>query len=513
MKSSPSFFIHLLHSLTLKIIPLKQWTMTTTKNLNGNYEKSLNDWAYQEKLANEFITVVYKLFYDKSIELVLFRSQLIDRSANMVLYRHSYAENIIDKPLRIKDSLKLAKAILHSDVGPSRIDIGRLNREWTEENKSFVDEDDFVNTKLKHLKNGNTTPCKPRDVILFGFGRIGRLLARQLIVQGNGHQLRVRAIVTRGNDDLHIIKRASLFRHDSVHGPFRGVAIESLDDKTIYINGHKVLMLATQNPEDIDYTEYGIKNAILIDNTGVFRDRDGLNRHLNANGVDKVLLTAPGKGDIPNIVYGINESEVDVDKEKIFSAASCTTNASTPILYLIEKEFGIEKGHLETVHSFTNDQNLLDNYHKKYRRGRAAPINLVITETGAASAVAKAIPSLSGKLTGNAIRVPTPNVSLVIMSLTLKRETSVEEINELVRQASLKGNLVQQIKYSTSNDAVSSDFIGESVTSIFDSQATKISNDRKSIVIYVWYDNEFGYAIQVIRVAKMIAKVLRPTYY
>lgn len=487
--------------------------MAQKKDMNGNFELSLNDWSYQEKLANEFISVLYKLFYDKSIELVLFRDQLIDRSASVILYRHSYAENIIDKPLRIKDSLKLAKAILRSNIGPSRIDIGRLNREWTDEQNNFVDEEDFVNFKLKHLTDKSNFPCKPRDVILYGFGRIGRLLARQLIIQGNGKQLRVRAIVTRGNDDIHIVKRASLFRHDSVHGPFRGVAIENLDEKTIYINGHKVLVLAADSPEGIDYTEYGINNAILIDNTGVYRDRQGLSRHLKAKGIDKVLLTAPGKGDIPNIVYGVNEKTIKIDKEQIFSAASCTTNAASPILFLIEKEFGIEKGHLETVHSYTNDQNLLDNYHKKYRRGRSAPLNLVITETGAARAVAKAIPSLNGKLTGNAIRVPTPNVSLVIISLNLKRETSVKEVNELMLNASLEGDLVQQIKYSTSNDAVSSDFTGESATAIIDSPATKISKDKKSIILYVWYDNEFGYALQVIRVAKMIAGVLRPTYY
>ncbi|MBN2614486.1 MAG: glyceraldehyde-3-phosphate dehydrogenase [Bacteroidales bacterium] len=487
--------------------------MNSKKDMNGNYEVSLNDWAYQEKLANEFISVLYKLFYDKSIELVLFREQLIDRSASVILYRHSYAENIIDKPLRIKESLKLAKAILRANIGASRIDIGKLNQEWTLEQANFVDEEDFLQFKLKHLMAHNNTPCKPRDVILYGFGRIGRLLARELIIQGNGKQLRVRAIVTRGNDDLHIIKRASLFRHDSIHGPFRGVAIENMDDKTIYINGHKVLMLAANNPDDIDYTEYGIKDAILIDNTGIYRDRESLSKHLLAKGIGKVLLTAPGKGDIPNIVYGVNEKNVNVKDEQIFSAASCTTNAATPILYLIEKEFGIVKGHIETVHSYTNDQNLLDNFHKKYRRGRAAPLNLVITETGAASAVAKAIPQLEGKLTGNAIRVPTPNVSLVIMSINLKKETTVEQVNDLMLKASLDGDLVQQIKYSTSNDAVSSDFIGESATSIFDSQATIVSSDKKSIVVYVWYDNEFGYALQVIRVAKMIAGVIRPTYY
>ncbi len=482
--------------------------------MNGKYLTSLNDWSYQEKLANEFISIVYKLFYDKSIELVLFRNQLIDRSASVILYRHSYAENIIDKPLRIKVSLKLAKAILHCNIGHARIDIGRLNREWTEEKNNFVDEEDFINIKLKDLQVTENKPCEPRDVILYGFGRIGRLLVRQLIIQGNGTQLRVRAIVTRGNDDVQIIKRASLFRHDSVHGPFRGVAIENLKDKTIYINGHKVLMLATDSPENIDYTEYGIKNAILIDNTGVFRDRKGLSRHLKAKGVEKVLLTAPGKDDdIPNIVYGVNEKTVDIKNERIFSAASCTTNAATPVLHIIEETYGIEKGHLETVHSFTNDQNLLDNYHKKYRRGRSAPINLVITETGAASAIAKAIPSLKGKLTGNAIRVPTPNVSLVIMALNLKKEVTVEDVNGLMLKASLEGELVQQIKYSTSNDAVSSDFIGEPASAIVDSPATKISADKKTVVLYVWYDNEFAYAIQVIRVAKLIAGVLRPTYY
>ncbi|RLD45522.1 MAG: glyceraldehyde-3-phosphate dehydrogenase [Bacteroidetes bacterium] len=487
--------------------------MKKQKNLNGTYEESLNDWAKREKYANEFINVLYKLFYDKSIELVLFRSQLIDRSASLVLYRHSYAENIINKPLRVIDSLRLAKAILHCNVGASKLDIGRLNREWTEESKNFIDHEDFIRLKLKHLIDVKPAYNDPVDVILYGFGRIGRLLARELIIQGNGKQLRVRAIVTRNNEDMQIFKRASLFRHDSVHGPFRGVAIENLDDKTFYINGHKVLMLAANAPDEIDYTEYGINNAILIDNTGIYRNRETLSQHLKAKGVSKVLLTAPGKDDIPNIVFGVNHTKVDYKKETIYSAASCTTNAAAPILAVIEKEFGIIKGHLETVHSYTNDQNLLDNMHKKFRRGRSAPLNLVITDTGAAKAAAKAIPSLAGKLTGNAIRVPTPNVSLVIMQLSLKKETSIDEVNELIRQTSLTGELVAQVKYSTANDAVSSDFIGEPATAIFDSLATKISEDKKDIVVYVWYDNEYGYTLQVIRVAKLMGGVKRPTYY
>ena len=491
----------------------KKMNMAPKKNMNGHYEESLNDWAQKEMIANEFISVLTKLFYEKSIELVLFRSQLIDRSASLILYRHSYVENIIDKQLEIEDSLLLAKAILHCGVGPSKLDIGRLNGEWLKEKGQFVNAEDFINFKLKDYIGNKPNFENPVDVVLYGFGRIGRLLARELIIQGNGHQLRVRAIVTRGNDDEQIKKRASLFRHDSVHGPFRGVAIEDLDDKTIYINGHKVLMLNASNPEDIDYTEYGINNAVLIDNTGIFRDRDTLSRHLNAKGIAKVLLTAPGKGDIPNIVFGVNEKSVNYKEETIFSAASCTTNASAPILSVLEREIGIEKGHLETVHSYTNDQNLLDNMHKKSRRGRSAPLNLVITETGAASAVTKIIPGLKGKLTGNAIRVPTPNVSLVVLNLSLNRETTKEEINEMMRQASLSGDLVAQIKYSTSADAVSSDYIGEPATSVFDSLATIVSEDKKNVVLYIWYDNEFGYALQVIRVAKNMAGVKRPTYY
>lgn len=487
--------------------------MPQKRNVNGPYEESLNAWAGQEMIANEFVDVLGKLFYNKTIELVLYRNQLIDRSASMILYRHSYVENIIKKPLRIEDSLAIAKAILHNDIGPSKIDIGRLNREWTEEYKNFVDVDDFVQTKLKDFVGIKPAYDKPTDIVLFGFGRIGRLLARELIIQGNGRQLRVRAIVTRGNDETQIIKRASLFRHDSVHGPFRGVAIEDLDEKHIYINGHNVLMLAANNPEDIDYSAYGINNAVMIDNTGLWRDREGLSKHLKAKGISKVLLTAPGKGDVPNVVFGANDRDIDWINESVFSAASCTTNAAVPIIQVLEDNLGIIKGHLETVHSYTNDQNLLDNYHKKYRRGRSAPLNLVITETGAAKAVAKIIPSLAGKLTGNAIRVPTPNVSLVVMSLELKKETSVEEVNELVRNASLEGDLVAQIRYGASNDAVSTDFIGEPATSIFDSPATQVSQDKKTAVVYIWYDNEFGYTLQVIRCARMMAGVKRPTYY
>ncbi|MGL4599731.1 MAG: glyceraldehyde-3-phosphate dehydrogenase, partial [Bacteroidia bacterium] len=355
---------------------------------------------------------------------------------------------------------------------------------------------------------------QPKDVVLYGFGRIGRLAARELIAQaGKGDQLRLRAIVTRGDSAEEIVKRADLLRNDSVHGPFPGTIVENTENKTLVINGHVVHMISANNPEDVDYTTYGIDNALLIDNTGVFRDREALSRHLNAKGISKVLLTAPAKGDVPNVVYGVNHETIDVKSETIFSAASCTTNAIMPILYVVDKEFGVEKGHIETVHSYTNDQNLLDNYHKKYRRGRSAAMNMVITETGAESALKKVLPQLAGKFTANSVRVPTPNVSLAILNITIKKEVTKEDINEMVRAYALKGNLVEQIQFAFSNELVSSDVIGNSCPSVFDSQATIVSPDKKSIVLYVWYDNEYGYTRQVLRFSKQLAEVIRLRYY
>ncbi len=271
-------------------------------------------------------------------------------------------------------------------------------------------------------------------------------------------------------------------------------------------------MISAKNPEEIDYTKYGINDALLIDNTGVSRDREGLSKHLKANGVSKVLLTAPGKGDIPNVVYGINQKE-HKEEETIFSAASCTTNAIVPVLAVIDKTLGIERGHIETIHSYTNDQNLLDNYHPKYRRGRSAAMNMVITETGADKAVSKALPQLAGKITGNAVRVPTPNVSLAILNLAIHKQTTKDQVNEILRDAALNGGLVEQIQFLNSNETVSSDLVGNPCPSIVDSPATIVSKDNKNLVLYVWYDNEYGYSRQVIRFAKYLANVIRLTYY
>jgi glyceraldehyde 3-phosphate dehydrogenase len=487
--------------------------MNTLEKVSDDYQVQLNDWIRHERAALDLINVVGKLWFEKSIELILFRNQLVDRSASEIMHLNHYAKDIVKKPITIEEMLELAHEIFTSDVCPARIDIGKLAYEWHQEANAFKSKREFIGAKLKDFI-GKKHSIVPKDVVLFGFGRIGRLAARELInLAGKGEQLRLRAIVTRGNSSEEIVKRADLLRTDSVHGTFPGTVIEDLENKTLIINGHTVHMINASNPEDVDYTQYGINNALLIDNTGVFRDDKELSRHLKAKGIDKVLLTAPAKGDVPNVVHGVNHETVDVKKQRIFSAASCTTNAIMPILYVMEKELGIEKGHIETVHSYTNDQNLLDNYHKKYRRGRSAALNMVITETGAESALKKVLPQLSGKFTANSVRVPTPNVSLAILNLNVKREVTRDEVNEIVRRYALEGKLMEQIQYAFSNELVSTDVIGNPCPSVFDSHATIVSPDRKSVVLYVWYDNEYGYTRQVIRFSKHISEVRRPVYY
>ncbi len=487
--------------------------METLNKTNSNYQSQLNDWISHEKAAIDLISAVGKLWFEKSIELILFRNQLFDRSASEIMNLHLYAKNIVKKPITVFDTVTLANDILNSNIGAGRVDIGKLAFEWLQEKSNYKTSTDFINDKLKHL-TGNNNSITPKDVVLYGFGRIGRLAAREIIGQaGKGEQLRLRAIVTRGGSAEEIVKRADLLRTDSVHGPFPGTVIEDLENKALIINGHTVHMIDAKNPEDVDYTAYGINNALLIDNTGVFRDDKELSRHLSAKGIDKVLLTAPAKGDVPNVVHGVNHETVDLKKQRIFSAASCTTNAIMPILFVIDKELGIQKGHIETVHSYTNDQNLLDNYHKKYRRGRSAALNMVITETGAESALKKVLPHLAGKFTANSVRVPTPNVSLAILNLNINKEVTRDEVNEIVRKYALNGALVEQIQYAFSNELVSTDVIGNPCPSVFDSQATIISPDKKSIVLYVWYDNEYGYTRQVIRFSKHISEVRRPVYY
>ena len=461
-----------------------------------------------ERLAVDLSACVHELFYDRGIEILMFRNKLIDTSASQVLELHQYAKDFVGKSINIEDSLEMLQTLKKTAIEYARLDIGRLTHDWTSTDQSC---EEFIISNMSEFFK--TQKQQPQDVVLFGFGRIGRLLARELIAQeGSGKQLRLRAVAVRKIDSESLHKRASLLKIDSVHGEFSGSVQVDEQNLALIINGRPVYFIATPDPKKADYTAYGISNALLIDNSGAFRDHTALNQHLDGKGIERVLLTAPGK-EMKNIVHGVNQHTIDRKKDKIISAASCTTNAISPVLKVINDTYGIERGHLETIHAYTNDQNLVDNMHSKYRRGRAAAMNMVITETGAGKAVDKCIPGLGEKLTSSAIRVPVPNGSLAILNLQLDNATSLEALNVSMKEAALNGALVEQIHFNSSNELVSSDIVGNPCPSIFDVNATQISSDGKSIVVYVWYDNEYGYSRQVLRLAKHFSGVRRPAYY
>ena len=481
--------------------------------LLDNYQFSVNERIEFEKSASKLIKYVGDLFYEKNVEIVLFRQPLLDQKSSEILQAHSHASVMASEPITIQDTLAIAKSILNSSITNATIDIGKLSLEWKREAGVFLERKNFINSKLIDFKNSNDKNPQPRDVILYGFGRIGRLTARELITQeGRGNQLRLRAIVIRGElNSVNLEKRASNLRVDSIHGHFPGTVEVDHERSKLIINGRPIHVISTNSSELINYENFGIRNALIIDNTGVLRDKKNLSKHLLSKGVQKVLLTAPGK-DIPNIVYGVNQENI-LSGDKIFSAASCTTNAIVPVLKILNDNYEIKKGHIETIHAYTNDQNLVDNMHSKYRRGRAAAMNMVITETGAGKAVDKAIPGLGKKITSNAIRVPVANGSLAILNLQFAEKTTIPEINGTLKKAAFAGSLVEQIKYSISQELVSSDIIGDSCCSIFDSQATLLHNDKKTAILYVWYDNEYGYTKQVMRLAKHIVGVRRKSYF
>ncbi|MFD5560414.1 MULTISPECIES: glyceraldehyde-3-phosphate dehydrogenase [Kitasatospora] len=464
------------------------------------------DWKNREELAESMIPIIGRLHRERDVTVLLHSRSLVNKSVVSILKTHRFARQIAGEELSITETFPFLQALTALDLGPSQIDLGLLAAAYRADDRGLSVEEFTAEAVAGATGESKLERQAPRDVVLYGFGRIGRLLARLLVEKAGG--LRLRAIVVRsgGADDL--VKRASLLRRDSIHGQFQGTITVDEATNTIVANGNAIQVIYSNDPSEVDYTAYGINDAILIDNTGRWRDREGLSKHLRP-GIAKVVLTAPGKGDVPNIVHGVNHDTIKPD-EQIISCASCTTNAIVPPLKAMEDEYGVLRGHVETVHSFTNDQNLLDNYHKADRRGRSAPLNMVITETGAASAVAKALPDLKAKITGSSIRVPVPDVSIAILNLQLARETTREDVLDHLRDVSLTSPLKRQIDFIDSPDAVSSDFIGSRHASIVDAGATKVEGDNA--ILYLWYDNEFGYSCQVVRVVQHVSGVEYPTF-
>lgn len=469
------------------------------------------DWKEREALAEGMIPLIGKLYRQSNINTYMYGNSMVNQSVTDLMKEHRFVRQVESNELSEFDTYPMLEGISKLKLGPAHIDVGKLVVKYQKSNGNGSSLSDFLAAELDEIIGSDVKPLpEPQDVVLYGFGRIGRLIARILVDKaGGGDVLRLRAIVIRKgklNHDLE--KRAALLRRDSVHGPFKGT-VRVLEDKNILVvNGNPIKIIYANSPEEIDYNDYGITNALIVDNTGVWKDTEGLSGHLRP-GASKVLLTAPAGDDIPNIVYGVNHDQITPDR-KIISAASCTTNAIVPVLKCLLDEFGISGGHVETVHAYTNDQNLIDNYHKGGRRGRSAALNMVLTSTGAAKAVAKVIPELKGKLTGNAIRVPTPNVSMAILNLQLGRDTTIEELNEFLRQKALHSDLQQQIGYTISTEAVSTDFVGSRQACVLDAQATIV--EGRSCVLYCWYDNEFGYSCQVVRCLEKFAGVVWPSY-
>jgi glyceraldehyde 3-phosphate dehydrogenase len=476
-------------------------------------EGFFQDWKQREALAQEMIPVLGRLENERGIQVFLYGNTLTNRSVANIMKSHRRVRQIARNEMSEFETHPVLTALAKLNLCPCQIDLGKLTVAYMEQSQTTdgMDVDAFVARELVLLiDNAHKPIVKPVDVVLYGFGRIGRLVTRLLLEQtGNGQVMRLRAVVVRRGGEGDLLKRVNLLRTDSVHGSFEGTIRVDEENSRIIANGNIIHFIYADAPDKIDYTLYGISEALIIDNTGKWRDEAGLSLHLKSKGVSKVMLTAPGKGGLKNIVLGINHDTITAE-DKIITAASCTTNAIAPVLKIINDNWGVVHGHVETVHAYTNDQNLIDNYHKADRRGRSAALNMVLTETGAAKAVSKAVPELEGKLTGNAVRVPVANVSMAIANITLEKPVTREEINDYLRKIALHSPLQNQLGYTESPDAVSSDFIGSREAAVLDATAT-IANGT-NLIIYLWYDNEYGYSNQVVRMVAKLAGVDHLTY-
>lgn len=477
--------------------------------------KALSDQHYQqyknsESIAEQMIPMIGRLYREKDITTLVYSHSLVNQSAITILKNHRFVRFMESDSLSVRDTWPILQAVSDLNVKSIRVDIGKLATIAKEQNVADANLAGFVKEQLKDAIGANNEPKGPVDVVLYGFGRIGRILARLLVEKsGSGNGLRLRAIVIRGKKE-DLAKRAGLLRRDSVHGSFDGTISVDEENNAIIANGNYIQIINASHPSEVDYTQYGIEKAVVVDNTGVWTTKEQLEEHLRPS-VSRVILTAPSKGDgVENVVFGVNQAAIGDDK--VVSAASCTTNAIVPVLKAMVDKYGLKSGHVETVHSYTNDQNLIDNYHKKERRGRAAALNMVITSTGAAKAAAKALPEVSGRLTGSAIRVPTPNVSMAILNLNLEKSVTREELIDYLRWTSLHSDLQRQIDFTTSTELVSTDVVGSRHAGLVDSSAILVNEEHKSCVIYVWYDNEFGYSCQVVRLLQHITGVEYPLY-
>lgn len=331
-------------------------------------------------------------------------------------------------------------------------------------------------------------------IAINGFGRIGRLSFRQMLLH---NELEVVAI----NDLTDTKTLAYLLKYDSVHGRFPGEV--SATESELIVNGKTIRVYAEKDPAKLPWTSHQID--IVIESTGRFVDKESASKHIEA-GASRVIISAPGKGNVTTVVLGVNDEALEAD-DPVISNASCTTNCLAPMAKVLHQNFGIEKGYITTIHAYTADQRIQDAPHRDLRRARAAAINIVPTTTGAARAVGIVLPELQGKLDGNAMRVPVPDGSVTDFTVILQRDTTVEAVNNAMREASLNG--MKGILEYNEDPLVSSDIVGNRHSCVFDSGMTTVNGNFVKIV--GWYDNEAGYASRVADLARRIAQRLAPS--
>ncbi|MGC9524833.1 MAG: type I glyceraldehyde-3-phosphate dehydrogenase [Limnospira sp.] len=333
-------------------------------------------------------------------------------------------------------------------------------------------------------------------VAINGFGRIGRNFMRCWLTRGENTNLEVVAV----NDTSDPKTNAHLLKYDTMLGTLNGVDIKA-DENSLTVNGKTIKCVSDRNPLNLPWSEWGID--LIIESTGVFVTEEGASKHLSA-GAKKVLITAPGKGgNIGTYVMGVNDHAYDPNAHNVVSNASCTTNCLAPVVKVLHEKFGIIKGTMTTTHSYTGDQRLLDASHRDVRRARAAALNIVPTSTGAAKAVALVIPDLKGKLNGIAMRVPTPNVSVVDFVAQVENKTFAEEVNQVLQEAA-EGPMKGILEYSDL-PLVSCDYRGHDASSIVDASLTMVM-DGDMVKVIAWYDNEWGYSQRVVDLAELVAK-------
>ncbi|RXJ19236.1 glyceraldehyde-3-phosphate dehydrogenase [Bacillus albus] len=330
-------------------------------------------------------------------------------------------------------------------------------------------------------------------VAINGFGRIGRMVFRQAIKESAFEIVAINA--SYPSETL-----AHLIKYDTVHGKFDGT-VEAFEDHLL-VDGKMIRLLNNRDPKELPWTDLGVE--VVIEATGKFNSKEKAILHVEA-GAKKVILTAPGKNEDVTIVVGVNEDQLDITKHTVISNASCTTNCLAPVVKVLDEQFGIENGLMTTVHAYTNDQKNIDNPHKDLRRARACGQSIIPTTTGAAKALAKVLPHLNGKLHGMALRVPTPNVSLVDLVVDVKRDVTVEAINETFKTVA-NGALKGIVEFSE-EPLVSIDFNTNTHSAIIDGLSTMVMGDRK-VKVLAWYDNEWGYSRRVVDLVTLVVEEL-----